>query len=211
MTDVKKEQGLLSETGEDQNPVGAETRLKVEETIVPGEKRELSSEQQAELLNTLEARFTKQPTHYRHPEGINFEEVKIALEANSELMWSLVQMEKTGGKPDIIAIEDNAFVFADCSADAPRCNLTYIEAEKMAEEFGLNLMTEGEYRELQTQVGRFDLKISNYLKCPHENFRNEGIAFIANCRIKGRSPYTRNINEKSSITGWRGVLRVPKI
>jgi len=202
--------------------IGAKSRPKVEDILEDSEvaetetPRELSIEQEAEFLSVLEERFSKKPKHYNRPEGISFADILRALRANPTFMYSLAQMQNTGGVPDIIAVEPDAYVFGDCSAESPnRRDLTYDQAEKMAEEFGVELMTEDVYRQMQKNV-RFDFSIDSdsWLKTPKEvrnSIRNQHTAFFAMRSSDVVMIFESNAQVHIPARGWRGVLRVPKV
>jgi len=192
----------LTNTGED-------VRSDVTEALETTEKRELTPEEQTELLSTLEARSAKEPDHYRRLGGVDFAEVKKALEANPALMYSLAQMENTGGLPDVIAIEDDAFVFGDCSVESPnRRNLNYDEAAKMARELGVDMMPEDAYRKIQ-ETGEFDRKTWSWLATP-DDIREAGYALRGGRYGGGVGVSRYGARGHNSGGGWRGVLRVPK-
>lgn len=174
------------------------------------EKRELASEQKAELFSALEARFAKELEHYKRPEGVNFSEVKAALEANPELMWSLARMEETSGEPDIIAVEDDVFVFGDCSAESPnRRNLSYDQAAEMAKAFGVDMMSVKEYLMIAKETEKFDARSGSWLKTTADE-RKLGHFNMGRLRLEGAGvDHVRNKNIHPDF-GWRGVLRVPK-
>jgi len=210
-------------------------RDKLELLIRNLEKYELfkqSPEQQAEFLGLLETRLGHKPSHYNRPEGINFNEVKNALEADLDLMWSLVQMEKTGGEPDVIANEENAFIFADCSAETPkgRRNCAYTRrsqdfleqngvkcngnAMDMAKEFGVDLMPLEVYDKMQ-KIGKFDCNTRSMLKLPDfmvgvetEDAKNGYMvdsSYTCPNFVRGTEQFCPHPD-----TGWRGILKVPK-
>jgi hypothetical protein len=192
----------LTETGEG-------VRESVTDTLETSENRELTAEQQTELLAVLEARFSSKPEHYKQVEGVNFAEVKKALEAKPEAMYSLAQMDNTGGLPDIIAVEDNAFVFGDCSAASPdRRDLTYDQAAKMAEEFGVDMMSEEVFGKMQ-KTGKFDLETWSWLATP-TYIRESGRALFGRRDGVKVLVSRRNALVHRDYGGWRGVLRVPK-
>jgi len=195
----------------DETKKSLDTRTAVSENLSAQETHKLTPEQQAELFSALEARFAKQPEHYKRPEGIDFAEVRKALEANPALMYSLAQMENTGGAPDIIAVEKDAFVFGDCSAESPnRRNFTYDQAAIQAKEFGVDMMSEGVYRGMQ-ESGKFDhLETWSWLATP-DDIRSDGYALFGFRRndvvsVDGDDPL-----DPEPFGGWRGVLRVPRV
>jgi len=198
----------LSELIEKERGTIAETR----------EERELSPKHQAKIFSVLKARFKSKPEHYKRLEDVSFSEVRAALEANPDLIYSLYKMHQTGGQPDIIAVEPDAFIFGDCSVESPneRRNLTYDEAVEMAKEFGVDIMSEETYWEMQ-KTGEFDIETLSWLKTPAE-MRKAGDA-----RYGNRFEYTEDPSYRGSWwlhnstdshyrhKGWRGVLRVPRL
>lgn len=189
---------------------GAAEPINADQSIEDVKKHELTTEQKKALFFTLEVRLTNKPEHYKRPEGIKFSEVKSALEANSELMWKIYQMEKAGGDPDIIAVKDNAFIFADCSAESPYLDLTYDQFDEMTRKSGLNMMPEKAYGALQ-ELGRFDINTRCWIKT-HDNILKEGKAlngyyigdpFDVDC--------VDEINKNSAGVGGRCLLKVPKV
>src|SRR5690348_8860707 len=143
-------------------------------------KKELSAEQREEFLSALEARFLKNMN--RH-EGLEWANVKAKLEANPEKLWSLSEMERTGGEPDVVSHDKKTgqYIFFDCSPQSPagRTSLCYdreaLDSRKqhkpknsavdMAAAMGVELLTEEQYQELQ-QLGEFDTKSSSWVKTP---------------------------------------------
>src|SRR4029434_4398111 len=145
-------------------------------------KRKLSPEQRAELLRVLKARFDK---HMNRHKGLEWAKVQARLEASPEKLWSLQEMERTGGEPDVVGHDKKTgeYVFCDCSAESPkgRRSICYdheaLESRKehkpknsamqMAANMGVELLTEEEYRRLQ-KLGEFDAKTSSWVKTPAE-------------------------------------------
>ena len=145
-------------------------------------EKELSPEQREELLRALKARFEKNMN--RH-EGLGWAKVQAKLEANTEELWSLNEMERTGGEPDVVGHDQKTgeYVFYDCSAESPkgRTGFCYdregLDSRKefkpkdtamdMAAAMGVELLTEEEYQELQ-KLGQFDTKTSSWVKAPAE-------------------------------------------
>ena len=182
-------------------------------------KKDLSPAQRKELLKGLEARFEKNRS--RHPES-DWTRVKTRLEANPAKLWTLHEMEKTGGEPDVVASATGEVVFFDCSAESPveRRSVCYdragwesrkehrpkTTAVDMAGEMGIELLTEEEYAALQ-RLGDFDLKTSSWLKTP-EAMRKEGGALYAEKRY-GRVFIGHNgAQSYYGIRGFRGAVRV---
>jgi len=165
------------------------------------------------ILAVLEKRLEQVPEHFRRPEeGIDFAEVKSALDANPALKASLLKMEETGGAPDIIAVEGDTFIFADCSEESPggRRNLNYDQAVSQALEFGAELMDEATYRKIQ-KIGKFDYNNSySWLKTPAD-IRKTGHALVGDHFDHEVSVRQHDALEQEATCGWRGVLRVPKV
>lgn len=182
---------------------------------------ELSLEQREELFAIVKARFEK--NMHRH-EGLEWDRVQAKIEANPEKLWSLHEMERTGGEPDVVAydLEKDEFVFADCSAESPkgRRSVCYdreaLDARKkhkpennamdMAADMGIELLTEEQYRELQ-KLGNFDLKTSSWVKTPEE-IRARGGAIFCDCRYGHVFMYHNGADSYYGSRGFRGSLRV---
>jgi hypothetical protein len=170
---------------------------------------DLPEEEKPAFLDKLLTRLSSQAEHYKKPGDINFSEVKRILESNPEIIFSLFQMEKSGGAPDIIEVKDNEFVFADCSEVSPlgRRNLDYYHAVIQAHRFGVEIMSESDYHNLQ-QIGQFDWSSSSWVQTP-ENILQAGKAQYG-LRF-GDSAF--NVSEiaathSDEYRGWRGVKRV---
>src|SRR5678810_1306796 len=143
-------------------------------------KKQLSAEQRGELLKTLKARFEKNMNRHK---GVEWAKVEARLQANPEKLWSLNEMERTGGEPDVVGHDKKTgeYVFYDCSAESPkgRTSVCYdrqgLESRKehrpkntamdMAAAMGIELLTEEQYLELQ-KLGEFDTKTSSWIKTP---------------------------------------------
>ncbi len=176
-----------------------------------GEPRQLTPELEAAFLSTLEGRFARSKgLHYKRPEGIVFADVKRALEANPEKLWSLQRLEASGGAPDVVGIEKNMLVFADCSVESPseRGNLNYDEAAAQAAEFGVTMCSEAEYRAMQKN-GQFDRTTWSWI-LTDAAIRESGDALRG--RRDGSDVRVRRFDARYryGLRGWRGVLRVPK-
>ncbi|MDK2866815.1 MAG: hypothetical protein PWP38_1130 [Clostridiales bacterium] len=179
----------------------------------------LSKEEQRLFFEQLEARFNEHVS--RHP-AIQWEEVAVKLEADTGKLWSLYQMETTGGEPDVIGVDEitGGFVFFDCSAETPtkRRHLCYdqaaLEARKankpkgsaieMANEMGITILTEIQYRMLQT-LGTFDLKTSSWVKTP-DRIRVLGGAIFCDRRYNTVFTYHNGADSYYAARGFRGML-----
>jgi len=185
------------------------------------ESKVLSTEQQAELLKALKARFEKNVN--RHP-GLEWGQVQARLEANPAKLWSLNEMERTGGEPDVVG-QDKATgetIFYDCSAESPtgRRNVCYdreaLEARKefkpkdtamdMATAMGIEVLTEDQYRALQ-KLGKFDTKTSSWLVTPAE-IRKLGGAIFGDRRYEHIFVYHNGADSYYAARGFRGSLKV---
>ena len=184
-------------------------------------KKELSPEQREELLRALKARFEKNMNRHK---GLEWAKVQAKLEANPEKLWSLNEMERTGGEPDVVGDDEKTgeTIFCDCSAESPkeRRNVCYDrEAQEsrkankpednaidMASAMGIELLTEEQYRELQ-KLGNFDTKTSSWLKTPSE-IRKLGGAIFADRRYDHVFVYHNGAESYYGARGLRGSLRV---
>ncbi len=184
-------------------------------------KKELSPEQREELLRTLKTRFQNNMNHH---EGIGWVEVQAKLEANPEKLWSLNEMERTGGEPDIMDQDKKTgeYFFMDCSAESPkgRRSLCYdrlaLEERKehkpencvidMAAAMGIELLTEEQYRQLQ-ELGDFDTKTSSWVKTPPD-IRKLGGAIFADRRYDTVFVYHNGAESYYGARGFRGSLKV---
>ena len=184
-------------------------------------KKKLSSEQREELLKTLKARFEKNMTRHK---GLDWTKVKAKLEASTEKLYSLNEMEITGGEPDVVGQDKKTgeYIFYDCSAECPkdRRSLCYdheaLEKRKehkpadsainMAADMGIELLTEEQYRELQ-QFGKFDTKTSSWIKTPTE-IRKFGGAIFCDRRYDHVFTYHNGADSYYAARGFRGSLRV---
>ena len=184
-------------------------------------RKELSPEQREELIKTLKVRFEKNKS--RHT-GLEWANVQSKLEANADKLWSLGEMERTGGEPDVIAYDNrmDEYIFYDCSAETPkgRRSVCYdreaLESRKefkpennavdMAASIGIELLTEAQYRELQT-LGKFDMKTSSWVKTPAE-IRKLGGAIFCDRRYDHIFTYHNGAESYYAVRGFRGLLRV---
>jgi hypothetical protein len=185
------------------------------------DKKELSPEQGEELLSGLKARFEKNMSRHQ---GLDWAKVHAKLEAAPEKLWSLNEMERTDGEPDVVAYDEKTgeYIFYDCSAESPagRRNLCYdregLESRKefkpgdnavdMAAAMGIELLTEEQYRELQ-KLGAFDTKTSSWVKTPAE-IRKLGGALFADRRYDHVFVYRNSAPSYYSSRAFRGWLRV---
>lgn len=183
--------------------------------------RKLSLDRREDLIKTLKARFDKNMN--RH-EGINWLDVQAKLEANVEKLWSINEMEITGGEPDVVGYDKNEskYVFYDCSAESPegRRNVCYdraaLESRKrfkpqnnaidMATAMGIEILTVDQYRELQ-KVGKFDTKTSSWVRTP-DDIRKLGGALFCDRRYDTVFVYHNGAESYYSVRGFRGSLKV---
>ena len=184
-------------------------------------KKQLSPSQHEELLKTLKVRFEKNMNRHK---GIEWAKVQTRLEANTEKLWSLNEMEITGGEPDVVGhdIKTGEYIFYDCSAESPkgRRSLCYddeaLEARKehkpegsaidMADSMGIEILTEEQYGELQ-KLGKFDTKTSSWVKTPAE-IRKLGGAIFCDRRYDHVFTYHNGAESYYAARGFRGSLRV---
>ncbi len=183
-------------------------------------KKKLSPSESEALLKTLKARFEKNMNRHK---GIDWSKVKAKLEANTEKLWSLNQMEITGGEPDIVSHKQTSeYIFYDCSPESPkgRRSLCYDRealnsrkefkpadsAVDMAAAMGIELLTEEQYRELQ-ELGKFDLKTSSWVKTPAA-IRKHGGAVFCDRRYDHVFVYHNGAESYYAARGFRGSLTV---
>jgi hypothetical protein len=184
-------------------------------------KKELSAEQREELLKALKARFEKNMN--RH-EAIEWAKVQAKLEANAAKLWSLNEMERTGGEPDVVGHDKKTseYIFFDCSPESPkgRTSVCYdregLDSRKehkpknnaidMAAAMGIELLTEEQYRELQ-KFGNFDTKTSSWVKAPAD-IRKLGGALFGDRRFGHVFVYHNGAQSYYSARAFRGSLRV---
>lgn len=184
-------------------------------------KNKLSAGEQKELLSILQMRFAKNSNRHK---GIDWAKVQSRLESKADKLWSLQQMEDTGGEPDVIGQDKKTgeFVFADCSAETPknRRSLCYdgaaLESRKenkpvdsameVANAMGVEMMDEEQYRALQ-QFGKFDTKTSSWIKTPAD-IRKLGGALFCDWRYGHVFVYHNGAESYYAARGFRGTLRV---
>ncbi|MRR23651.1 DUF4256 domain-containing protein [bacterium] len=185
------------------------------------QEKNITPEQKKEILSILKNRFEKNSS--RHKE-ISWAEVQNKLEANPDKLWSLCEMEKTGGEPDLIGIgaKTGELIFADCSAESPagRRSLSYDRegqmsrkeaipegnAIEMASAMGTEMMTEEQYSDLQ-MIGSFDRKTSSWLKTPEE-VRSNGGAIFGDRRYGRVFVYHNGAQSYYSARGFRCILKI---
>jgi Protein of unknown function (DUF4256) len=184
-------------------------------------EKQLSHEQREALLSVLKARFEKNTERHK---GLKWEDVQAKLEADPEKLWSLDQMEETGGEPDVVGFDKKTgeYIFYDCAAESPkgRRSICYdhqaLEARKehkpghsavaMAAEMGIDILTEEQYRQLQ-QLGKFDLKTSSWVATP-ANIRKLGGAVFCDRRYDTVFLYHNGAESYYAARGFRGSLKV---
>lgn len=184
-------------------------------------KKQLSPKQSAALLKTLQTRFEKNTN--RHS-GMYWKKVQAKLEANPEKLWSLNEMETTGGEPDVVGFDKKTgeYIFFDCSAESPagRRSFCYDQqaldsrkenkpknsAMNLAATIGIEILTEEQYRELQ-QLGKFDLKTSSWVKTPAD-IRKLGGAVFCDRRYDTVFVYHNGAESYYAARGFRGSLKV---
>jgi hypothetical protein len=184
-------------------------------------KEQLSQEQHDELLSTLKDRFEKNMNRHK---GLKWENVQVKLVADTEKLWSLNEMESTGGEPDVVGQDKKTgeYIFYDCSLESPkgRRSLCYdreaLESRKehkpennvidMAAAIGIELLTEEQYRELQ-KLGNFDLKTSSWVKTPAD-IRKLGGAIFCDRRYNTVFVCHNGAESYYAARGFRGSLKV---
>src|SRR6266550_629500 len=188
---------------------------------ISSNKKDLSPERGEELLRALQARFEKNMNRHK---GLEWAKVQAKLEASAEKLWSLNEMERTGGEPDVVGQDKKAgeYIFYDCSAESPsgRRSLCYdgeaLESRKehkpkdsamnMAAAMGIELLTEEQYRELQ-KLGDFDLKTSSWVNTPSD-IRKLGGALFCDCHYDTVFVYHNGAESYYAARPFRGSLRV---
>jgi hypothetical protein len=184
-------------------------------------KKELSPEQRKDLLRVLKARFEKSGNRHK---GLAWANVQAKLETDPEKLWSLNEMERTGGEPDVVRHDTKTgeYIFYDCSAESPkgRRSVCYdgaaLESRKenkpennamdMAAAMGIQLLTEEQYRELQ-KLGNFDTKTSSWVRTP-DDIRELGGAVFCDRRYDHVFLYHNGAESYYAARGFRGSLRV---
>lgn len=185
------------------------------------DKNILSAKQTEELLKILKARFEKNMNRHK---GLAWDKVQSRLEAHQDKLWSLSEMERTGGEPDVIGYDKKSgeYIFCDCSAESPagRRSLCYdrdaLNARKehkpknsamdLARDIGIEILTEEQYRELQ-RLGEFDLKTSSWIATPVE-IRKLGGAVFCDRRYNTVFTYHNGAESYYAARGFRGLMRI---
>lgn len=181
----------------------------------------LTQEQIDELLSTLKARFEK---HMHRHADLNWNDVQSRLQANSDKLWSLNEMENTGGEPDVVTYDQaqDTYLFFDCAAESPKQRRSTCYDQKaldsrkenkpkhsalgMAEEMGIEILDEAQYRLLQS-YGKVDTKTSSWIKTP-ATIRTLGGALFADCRYATIFIYHNGAESYYAARGFRGALEV---
>lgn len=184
-------------------------------------KKILTKEQSNELLAILKARFEKNKNRHK---GLEWAMVQQKLEANPAKLWSLEEMESTGGEPDVVGFDKKTgeYIFYDCSAESPkgrrsicydaaalearRENKPKNSAQQMADDMGVEMLNEEQYRELQ-QLGEFDLKTSSWVATP-PHIRKLGGAIFCDRRFDTVFTYHNGAESYYAARAFRGLLRV---
>ncbi len=184
-------------------------------------KKKLSPEQHEKLLSDLKTRFERNMT--RHPD-LQWAKVQAKLEADPEKMWSLNEMELTGGEPDVVGHDKktDGYIFYDCSAESPQGRRSFCYDRKalesrrehkpennaidMADAMGIELLTQEQYRELQN-LGNFDVKTSSWIMTPSD-IRKLGGALFADFRFGHVFVYHNGAESYYAARGFRGSLKV---
>jgi hypothetical protein len=184
-------------------------------------KKELTPEQREKLIRALKARFEKNMNRHK---DIEWAKLQAKLEANADKLWSLGEMEGTGGEPDVVGLDKSTgeYLFYDCSAESPkgRRSVCYDRegqesrkeykpennAVDMAEAMGIEILNEEQYREIQ-KLGNFDTKTSSWVKTPSE-IRKLGGALFAEFRYGNIFVYHNSAPSYYAARAFRGSLRV---
>ncbi len=184
-------------------------------------KKELSPEKKEELISTLKARFEKNMNRHK---SLEWDKVQAKLEADTEKLYTLNEMERTGGEPDVVGLDEKTdeYIFYDCSAESPKGRRSVCfdrealdsrkeykpenNAVDMAAAMGIELLTEEQYRELQ-KLGEFDTKTSSWVKTPVE-IRKRGGALYCDRRYNHVFVYHNGADSYYAVRGFRGSLRV---
>ena len=185
------------------------------------DKKKLPAAQQKELISILKNRFEKNTNRHK---GLDWSKVEARLEDNAEKLWSLNEMERTGGEPDVVGLDKKTgeYIFYDCSAESPKDRRSYcydreaLNARKehkpansamdVAAAMGVEILTEEQYKELQA-LGKFDSKTSSWVKTPPE-IRKHGGAIFCDFRYNHVFTYHNGADSYYAARGFRGSLKV---
>ncbi|WP_343626538.1 DUF4256 domain-containing protein [Flavobacterium lindanitolerans] len=185
------------------------------------DKKKLSASQSETLMGILRTRFEKNANRHK---GLKWSDIQAKLETNPEKLWSLDEMEETGGEPDVVGFDKKTgeYIFYDCAPESPkgRRSICYdpqaLESRKehkpkdsaiaMADAMGIEILTEEQYRELQ-KLGEFDLKTSSWVKTPTE-IRKRGGALFCDRRYDTVFLYHNGAESYYAARGFRGCLKV---
>ena len=183
--------------------------------------KDMKTKEREELLNALKDRFEKNMNRHK---GLDWAKVQARLQAHNEKLWSLFEMERTGGEPDVVGQDKKSgeYIFYDCSAESPkgRRSVCYdreaLEARKenkpkdsamnMAAAMGIELLSEEQYRELQ-KLGKFDTKTSSWVKTPSD-IRKLGGAVFCDRRYDHVFLYHNGADSYYAARGFRGLLKI---
>lgn len=184
-------------------------------------KKQLSTEQRVELLDTLKERFEANAARHK---GIKWADVQAKLEANPAKLWSLAEMERTGGEPDVVRFDKKTaeYIFVDCAEETPKGRRSLCfdrdawesrkqhkpesDAESVAAATGIEILSEDEYYQLQ-EIGQFDLKTSSWVQTP-KDVRDLGGALFCDRRFGRVFTYHNGAESYYAARGFRGSLRV---
>jgi hypothetical protein len=184
-------------------------------------KKALSPEHRIELLTELEERFQRNMSRHQ---GLKWIDVAAKLGSDAEKLWALSEMERTGGEPDVVGFDKKKgeYIFFDCTAESPKGRRSLCfdraawesrkehkpesDAESVARAIGIEILTEEQYRELQT-IGEFDLKTSSWVQTPAD-IRKLGGALFCDRRFGRVFTYHNGAESYYSARGFRGSLRV---
>ncbi len=184
-------------------------------------KKELSAKEKEELLKILQTRFENNMNRHK---GIDWEKILSRLESNREKIWSLNEMEITGGEPDVVGFDKKSgeYIFYDCSAESPKDRRSFCydraaldsrkenkpknSAMEMATAMGIEILSEEQYRELQ-KLGKFDLKTSSWILTPND-IRKLGGALFCDRRYETVFVYHNGAESYYAARAFRGCLRV---
>jgi uncharacterized protein DUF4256 len=219
--DQPKETAWRGAAAQKISPRDETTMRATRERNITTNRKTLSSKQREELLRTLKARFEKNMNRHK---TLEWAKIQARLEASAEKLWSLSEMERTGGEPDVVGQDEKTgqYIFYDCSAESPKSrrsacydreasdsrkeNKPANSAMDMARAMGIELLTEQQYRELQ-KLGNFDTKTSSWVHTPSD-IRKLGGAVFGDRRYDTVFVYHNGAESYYAARGFRGSLRV---